>query len=522
MSTVTLNGSRVNDADTNTGWSNLGGGGPSPASEAQLRYQGAGAVNRKVTTTASLTGVQYDAGSTIDMTGASFPLWLFKGKVADAGDLNTTYGLQAAIGSGSGAAYQYNLSGSGANNPAYDSGYSSQGGLAEGYVITAINPNIAQWREATVGSPVLTAVDYYGIAAQLVVGGAKSENVALDAIDVGLGLDYTGTSFTFQDGVTTDQENTSNRWGFACANGSDLQFRGVHTVGAGGVLTSGTDTSSVRFPDGYHGTGDAGIEVDLSNASTILTFNGSYVGLGALYTADDTRPDLLVTGTSGTLDIGGDFLNFNAITLTSAVTVADATLEFVSLSPSTADIDNSTLGVDTAASTAGTTDPSFANMAGIRWVQLGVGHAIEITSTGTYTLDATTFIGFGADASTSAAIYNNSGGLVTLNVVNGGGTPTVTNGSGASTTINNAAAISLTGLIAGSRVYIENTTDSVVLFNEIEATTAFADSVNYTADKALLVKVRNASGVTKYKPFETTGTLTSAGFSLVVNQELDE
>lgn len=106
--------------------------------------------------------------------------------------------------------------------------------------------------------------------------------------------------------------------------------------------------------------------------------------------------------------------------------------------------------------------------------------------------------------------------------VNGGDTPTVQNDGSGAVTIENNVTIELTNLIAGSRVYIENTTDTAVLFNEIEATTTFSDTVNFTANKSLLVRIRNASSSPKYKPFETTGTLTSSGFSLVVNQELDE
>jgi hypothetical protein len=74
------------------------------------------------------------------------------------------------------------------------------------------------------------------------------------------------------------------------------------------------------------------------------------------------------------------------------------------------------------------------------------GHAIEITSTGTYNFSGNIFTGYGGiggsntvtnSGSTSAAIYNNSGGLVTLNILNNGTGPSVRNGAGASTIISN-------------------------------------------------------------------------------------
>lgn len=71
------------------------------------------------------------------------------------------------------------------------------------------------------------------------------------------------------------------------------------------------------------------------------------------------------------------------------------------------------------------------------------GHAIQITTPGTYTFTNLTFNSYGGTAgsnlvassgSTSAAIYNNSGGLVTINVT-GGNTPSVRNGAGATTSV---------------------------------------------------------------------------------------
>jgi hypothetical protein len=66
----------------------------------------------------------------------------------------------------------------------------------------------------------------------------------------------------------------------------------------------------------------------------------------------------------------------------------------------------------------------------------GTGHAIEFGSSVPSELTFTdiTFTGYGSDATTNAAIYNNSGKLLTI-YVSGGTTPTILNGSGASTTL---------------------------------------------------------------------------------------
>jgi hypothetical protein len=91
----------------------------------------------------------------------------------------------------------------------------------------------------------------------------------------------------------------------------------------------------------------------------------------------------------------------------------------------------------------------------------GGGHAIRITSPGTYTLTNLTWASFGADESTGAAIFNDSGGSVTL-TISGGGAPTVKNGTGASTTVDlNAVDTSVTVIdavtgspIQGARVLV--------------------------------------------------------------------
>ena len=484
MTTVTFNGVRVTDSNASTGWGNNGGGGPSPAAEPQLAYQKPNAVNRKVTTTASLTGVEYNGGS--NNMVASHPLFIFKGKVADAGDLNTTYGLQAIFGSAAGAAYQYNLSGSGANNDQFVGGYNSQGGLAEGYVIAAINPSIAQWREGTVGSPTLTAVAYYAIGAQFVVGGAKSENVGMDAIDLATGLDYSGTLFDFLDAVLLDQDIDTNRWGLACRNGSVISLRGLQRLGTAAM--SGADVSTVIFPDGYHGTGDCGFELNTGAART-YGLAGSYRGLGRIYGADDTRPNITVIGdASGSVPITGALENFNSITLNAGTPVTGAILGFTTLVPGAAAISGSQLKTNAAVNVAAIVDPDFTKLSQNLFSQVGLGHAIEITSPGTYISVGNDFGGYGATGSGDAVIYNNSGGLVTILVTSGGQSPTYRNGAGASTVVSNPATVTFTGIPNGLEGRVRKGAFSIFFEASITGN-QFVHSYTYGVDEEVTITI---------------------------------
>lgn len=493
---VTFDGTRVNAADANTNWGNYNASGPTPAAEAQLAYQNSLAVNKKITSTAGRQGVEYDPGAgALDMTAAAYPLAFLKGYVADFGDLSTTYGCEMVIGSGNAAYYDYNVAGSGANRAPYDAGYPAQGG----YILAAINPNISAWREGTTGSPVLTAVDYFAFGAEFVVGGAKSENVAMDAIDVGRGLILTGgdgvsTDGTFIDFLTFDQDTTTNRWGVVSGVEPIVNARGLLTIGSATETDFDDSTSTVIFQDGYHGPGDVGVKVDLANASSVVNIGCTFLGVGSS-TTSDTRPDFTVSGTSGAVTLGPLMTNFRNIVLTSAATVDGADLEFADMTVGGAEIKNSTLRTTSASGVAAINDAAFGTTSGIHDCTIignSTGHAIEITTAGTYDLTGITFDGtsFGADASNSAAIYNNSGGAVTLNIAGGGNSPTVRNGAGASTSVVLSYSLTLIvkdnsgNLLQNVEVTVVKTADDTELYH-LENTPASGQAVyTYNASDA--------------------------------------
>ena len=210
------------------------------------------------------------------------------------------------------------------------------------------------------------------------------------------------------------------------------------------------------------------------------------------------------------------------------------------------------------------------------------GHAIRITSTAgsPFSFVGNTFTGFGADGSTSAAIFNDSGGAITINVSGGGNTPTVRNGAGASTTINNTVTLKVTVVDANTnpiplaQTAIYKTSDNTQLMNQDTATinagsfvvgvkytiltvgttdftligaasntvgVAFTatgagsgtgtasngvtsvSNFNYVSDTAIYIRVRKSSTdwATKYIPASTTGTITSTGFSATITLTAD-
>lgn len=109
------------------------------------------------------------------------------------------------------------------------------------------------------------------------------------------------------------------------------------------------------------------------------------------------------------------------------------------------------------------------------------------------------------------------------------GAETLTVTSGETTTVpityNSGAAvygnITISGLVANSRVYLNNTTDNISIYNAVVAGTSVSIPVTWTADKALDLRVTNVIGTTAYLPFEALGTLTATMAQFTVTQELD-
>jgi hypothetical protein len=502
---VSFNGTRVNDSDAATNTGNWGSSGPAPASEFPLAYQvtsgtTTGAVNKKINST-SLGGLDFDpvTGTPVDMTAAANRLWFVKTYVSDSFDLNTTEGVRIGVGSGNAAYYYYNVAGSGANNTRFST-YPAQGG----YLIFGLDPNIAQWREGNVGSPVLTAVDWVGVQCAFVNGTAKAENLALDSIDIGTGLVLTGgdgvdTDGTFLSFVTTDQGTKANRWGVVTGSGNAVKVNGLLEIGrnTGGTATATgfTDTTSiVTFPDGYHSRGLVGVDVDLGSASTVVTIDSLMIGEGALNgaDADDTRPDFTVNGTAGTLAVAAQMRNFRDVTFTSACTVDGADIECVLLTQASCDIENCVIRTNQVTQVATLQDPTFGvstDLNNTEFVQSGVGHAIEIDTPGTYNLQDITFTGYGGTPGTNstpssgandAAVYNSSGGAVTINVNGTGNQPSVRNAASSTTTVNQTVTVTIKAVdtagdpIQGAKVFLETGPGGTASINHVGTTSVDA------------------------------------------------
>jgi hypothetical protein len=209
-----------------------------------------------------------------------------------------------------------------------------------------------------------------------------------------------------------------------------------------------------------------GLTIDLQHASTDVSWSG-----GVVRSAGATRRgDLVATGTAGAFTADGmTFGGLRIIDLTSGcifsgcaisdcgqIAANDATLTDCSISGSFA---ASALLWDTATDTQG-------NLDGTAFTSGGTGHGIQFGSNtpSAISLVGVEFSGYGADGTTDAAIYNDSGKEITISLV-GGSTPTVRNGTGASTILSASVLHTLTGLIQGSEVTYVRVSDGAEVFH---------------------------------------------------------
>lgn len=114
------------------------------------------------------------------------------------------------------------------------------------------------------------------------------------------------------------------------------------------------------------------------------------------------------------------------------------------------------------------------------------GHAIELTTPriATQTSAGNLFDNYGITTSNDAAVFNDTAGAVTINVISGGDSPTYRDGTSASTTVNNNVQVTLTGLVASPatevRVLATGDTSTFLAGQEDITTGSFSFSLSPT------------------------------------------
>jgi len=249
-----------------------------------------------------------------------------------------------------------------------------------------------------------------------------------------------------------------------------------------------------------------------NNVADTATLTGTYLwGTRANFNFDQS--DASLTDITGATFRGmGDFTVGSSVSGAANFDNAGS----VKLSNSSVDINGSTVS-NTFASNALHFTGGPMDISNMRFESYAGKHAILIDTIGSYTLTDVFF-----DQSGTADIETtHTTGTVTINLLGTTTVPTITNTGGGIVVLNFPdRVLTLNNVVADSRIYVVDTTNTVTLFNEIPVTSPFVGSIaSDGTDVDLSIRVRN--GTLPYKTFDTTATLTTAGVSINVNQVSD-
>lgn len=504
-------------------WGNDGGGG-GVSDEPDIVYQGSTAQSRKVST--SRIGRQYDDNATTDLTAADRRHVIFKINITNYAALlsRTSPAAGLKIGSASTAYYEYYVFG----NDNYP--------VLGGWQILAISPNVSGYRNATTGSPSLTAADYYSFLADFSAT-SKSENLIIDAIDVGRGLKLTGGDGAdpdgdFDDFITTDEGTSGNRWGYVTTRSGIMYVVGELAIGENtsetAVATVFQDTTGqvLVWENGYVESGFHRFRVNLGSATTDVDITGAtFDSVGkdnndadrGYTTTEDSRLDVTVTGTSGDCKfIQCTFKNLGSMDLTSATTLDTCDAQMEDMTMSGAEIFDSVIRTTSAANVATLTDPTFGTSTDLRdteFIQEGSGHAIELDTAGTYDFPNLTWTGYGADTSSSAAVFiSATTGAVTINYT-GGNTPTYRRPTGPAPTIQTSVTVTVNvkdadgNAIQSAAVRVQTDPGGTLISQgNTNASGVYSFTYTSTIPQNVLIKVR----LKGWEPATTTGTIAAS------------
>ena len=337
--------------------------------------------------------------------------------------------------------------------------------------------------------PDFSNARYFGVVFDMPNVGGAADNVIFDAVDFSTdGLTITGETGSFQDFISFDENTPSNKYGVITTTSDILYAKARLTVGGtaqNSDVTFSDSNLSLVFPEQSLVSEDwMGITFNLGSALTDISITNSSIS-----SPGTTKGDFICAGTNGTGTFDGLTLSeLRRIELESKVTLSNSSV----ISSNTGILNGATIDGCVITDTLFVTDdPDLISSTTFVAGTASTGHGLEITATGEYTLNDVTWTNFGASGTTEAAIFNDSSGSLTLNIV-GGSTPTFRNGTNASTTlVINPSTLTLVGVVSGSEVRIYDTTTNEELYG-VETTDGITDpAYTYTDTGVADVVVHN-------------------------------
>lgn len=516
-------------ADGGTHYKLNGTNSANPGQDGDAHVQGSACIANKMGTTVAPNDVggHFNATVPFDLTGKHLFHWR---QIVTAGNMETRANRGVCIGLTSTSTTSQTSWSSTDYKLWYLDGRDTAP-LAQGWVPYVLDPTSTP--DASAGTLTISSVKNVGmICRQTSSVTATVSNQFYDAIRMGTGMTAVASSaadtINFASLYAQDS-NLANAWGIVTKIG------GVYFGGAKISVGSTGQTNTCLFKDtnavlvwrsakvasdlyalklngasGFPTTLQLGEKNGSGNTSDGCVVRGEGAAVWSIvcdaFSVFKAYSSALASILTGVLS-GTSELKNTAISNSGTLDVNGATIAGCSFSAHTA----TQLKVDSPGEMALVTTSGFTSG--------GTGHAIEITAPGTYTFNGLAFNGYAASNGSTGqeAVYNNSGGAVTINVSGGGSTPSYRNGAGASTTVNNSVTLTLTGLQTGSDIVILAAGTSTILA-QVDQNAGSTFPYSFTTGGAVDIGVLKAGYVPQYlRNFQ----LPAANTSLPISQVAD-
>jgi len=499
VATITPQLTLVSDCDAVEDWTG------DPTLDTEVYIQGTGSLSAKV------SKITYTAMKPLpapaDLTGQIIYAWMMTSTILGS-DTKANGGTRIRVEDGAGNWREWYVAG----KDTWTGGWECFAARAD-----------YGWDAQSATAPDITAITAIGVVFKMLASSTKI-NFWWDVVRYGTGLQVTaGTEAdpaTFED-IFSEDDATANKYGVIGKYEGVYYLTGKLIIGSTteGVATYFKDASQIIvFKDKPFGVF---YEIEILGNATATTkvyfgTKSGEVGIsGCVFKpAGDSKYKFTATNTNITdLGIYGcTFLDADTISLPTysttrevlsssfeacaTVLISTCTVKFCKF------INADDAGAEISSTTLNMTDSDF----------ITCPYGVRITVTGTFTFDALMFTGNTVD------IDNTSGGAVTVNCVNGSNPTTYTG----DTTIVNVVYLTVDVIdedlnpIQDAAVYIERISDGATLMNELTDVNGRAqETYNYLGDEDIIVRIRKSSPTaTRYLPIETSGTITSAGYTL--------
>jgi len=517
------------DESTNSAWADGG----TETAETDFYIDGTACISAQFTKTGVgtlLNDVNQFAGTfTVDTDGAIL-IWCFWASPPSL----ATYangGIRSIVGNTLGDFYAFRASGS-----------DFQPNPFGGWYNYAINPDVAT-AHATVGTPN----DTWSIVGMAInaTAQARGQPFAVDAIRVGrCTMEVTAgdaTAYGTFPGMATFDTSTDKRYALFQKVFGGYRWQGLMSLGLTGTAVDFRDSNANIFVANTPQVSANFNKIEIHNASSNVEWTS--VSISA---QDGVNDAVAATASIGIFEVVDNatvtlascsFTDMGAFTFnggTNANTITGTTFLRTGIVTQASAIFTSCFIVDSAETHAIlANNPSAITFCD--FTSSGSGHAVRCDTIGTYNWQGNTDTGYtgtrgsnliSSTGSADAMFYNNSGGLITLNVTSGGQQPSVRNGAGATTQINANISITYNNLVNNSevRVYQAGTSTQI---DGIENVTGNSFNWSVGSGVSMDIKIHGpiptppAPPAVAYIPIEQYGVSFTADTALDINQKIN-